>query len=271
MSMAPAGWYDDGQAPGQERFWDGAQWTGQFRPVAPVAPVAPAAPVVAVAPVQAVAPVSVAPYGYPAATSGYPAAAAGYPPSVAAAHPYGSPPAKRKMSVWAWLAPLIVVFLALVGAAIWLLVSLLGGSTSGPAETVTKWGTAMAELDCPAIFSTTTAAARAELGIPGGDLEGCVAAASSQTPVEGGVHMVISSVNVVNATATVDAVFTVSGEARAIEFGLVNQGGVWLIDSAEFSEDSGTPDPSAAVEGGAAIGIESGAVAEAGRLAPIGG
>ncbi len=38
-AVAPAGWYDDGQHPGQERYWDGAQWTEQFRPVA--APVTP--------------------------------------------------------------------------------------------------------------------------------------------------------------------------------------------------------------------------------------
>lgn len=31
----PAGWYPDTAAPGNERFWDGAQWTEQTRPVAP--------------------------------------------------------------------------------------------------------------------------------------------------------------------------------------------------------------------------------------------
>jgi len=29
---APAGWYDDGQHPGQQRYWDGEQWTEHFHP-----------------------------------------------------------------------------------------------------------------------------------------------------------------------------------------------------------------------------------------------
>ena len=45
----PAGWYDDPQNPGQQRYWDGAQWTEQRQPAAPTAPAPPptAAPVVA--------------------------------------------------------------------------------------------------------------------------------------------------------------------------------------------------------------------------------
>jgi len=30
---APAGWYQDGQTAGHERYWDGAQWTDRFRPL----------------------------------------------------------------------------------------------------------------------------------------------------------------------------------------------------------------------------------------------
>ena len=29
---APAGWYDDGQHPGQQRYWDGERWTEHFHP-----------------------------------------------------------------------------------------------------------------------------------------------------------------------------------------------------------------------------------------------
>lgn len=36
--MAPAGWYDDGQHPGQLRYWDGAAWTEQFAPSPAIAP-----------------------------------------------------------------------------------------------------------------------------------------------------------------------------------------------------------------------------------------
>lgn len=33
MTEAPAGWYDDPQAPGQQRYWDGSAWTDQVQPV----------------------------------------------------------------------------------------------------------------------------------------------------------------------------------------------------------------------------------------------
>lgn len=32
MSTTPAGWYPDTQAPGQQRYWDGSQWTGHTAP-----------------------------------------------------------------------------------------------------------------------------------------------------------------------------------------------------------------------------------------------
>ncbi len=41
-STTPAGWYPDGQTPDHERFWDGAQWTEQYRPVTPAFPTGPA-------------------------------------------------------------------------------------------------------------------------------------------------------------------------------------------------------------------------------------
>lgn len=42
----PAGWYPDNTSPGNERYWDGSQWTEQSRPVAgqPFGATPPAAP-----------------------------------------------------------------------------------------------------------------------------------------------------------------------------------------------------------------------------------
>jgi len=72
-SPAP-GWYDDGN--GQQRYWDGAQWTEQTAPLPPAAPAAPT-PVQASAP-EAVPPMPVAgtvqapPAGMPAPTPSAP-------------------------------------------------------------------------------------------------------------------------------------------------------------------------------------------------------
>ncbi|RNL79159.1 DUF2510 domain-containing protein [Nocardioides marmorisolisilvae] len=38
MTTAPAGWHPDPRAPGQERYWNGAEWTEQVRPAAPAPP-----------------------------------------------------------------------------------------------------------------------------------------------------------------------------------------------------------------------------------------
>src|SRR3954447_13627283 len=43
MTNAPAGWYPDTEQPGNERWWDGTQWTEQRRPAIPAASL-PAAP-----------------------------------------------------------------------------------------------------------------------------------------------------------------------------------------------------------------------------------
>lgn len=41
MTQTPAGWHRDQQNPNQERYWDGTQWTDQYRPAVPVAPQMP--------------------------------------------------------------------------------------------------------------------------------------------------------------------------------------------------------------------------------------
>lgn len=40
--MSTPGWYPDTTAPGNERYWDGARWTEQSRPIAPQPPPPPA-------------------------------------------------------------------------------------------------------------------------------------------------------------------------------------------------------------------------------------
>ena len=43
MTMStPAGWYEDPENPGQQRYWDGQQWTDQRQPAVPAPPVPPA-------------------------------------------------------------------------------------------------------------------------------------------------------------------------------------------------------------------------------------
>ncbi len=55
----PAGWYDDSENPGQQRYWDGAQWTEHRQPVAPTPPPPPAPPQPPAASTATVAPVGV--------------------------------------------------------------------------------------------------------------------------------------------------------------------------------------------------------------------
>jgi hypothetical protein len=42
QQITPAGWYPDPQFPGQQRYWDGIQWTGHIAPLSPSGPVPPA-------------------------------------------------------------------------------------------------------------------------------------------------------------------------------------------------------------------------------------
>jgi hypothetical protein len=51
----PAGWYPDSQNPGQQRYWDGTQWTEHFAPIAS-APAPAAVPIAAQAPAPGTTP-----------------------------------------------------------------------------------------------------------------------------------------------------------------------------------------------------------------------
>ncbi|WP_432067629.1 DUF2510 domain-containing protein [Streptomyces sp. C10-9-1] len=111
MSMiTPAGWYPDASAPGQERWWDGATWTGHTRP-AGAAPAPPSSPV----PHHGPPPVPPAPPLSPPGTAQGPGAAA----------PGG--PRRRP----ALLAAVAVVVLAACAAGALLL---RGGDGGGPAH-----------------------------------------------------------------------------------------------------------------------------------------
>ena len=101
MNATPAGWYDDPEEPGQQRYWDGTTWTEQRQPGA-----APASP----------APNPPPPPGAPAS----PPPPAGTPPGAFAPPPATPPlaePAKSSRKVlWIVLAVVGVVFVLLIVA-----------------------------------------------------------------------------------------------------------------------------------------------------------
>ena len=80
MEGTPAGWYDDPEQPGQQRYWDGDAWTEQRAPGAP----APAAPPPPAAPAASAAPTP-------------PPAASMAPPT---APPMAAPPKKSNKVLW---------------------------------------------------------------------------------------------------------------------------------------------------------------------------
>lgn len=89
-----AGWYPDGQ--GNQRWWDGSQWTEHTQPLAetsPAAPASPGAPGAPGAPAAPPAPPAQQPFGAPPAQPPYDAPA--QPPAgPPASQPFGQPPAQ---------------------------------------------------------------------------------------------------------------------------------------------------------------------------------
>jgi hypothetical protein len=191
---AVAGWYDDGQHPGQERYWDGAIWTEQYRPIAPIAP-------------------------------------APYVPAV---------PAKRRVSIWAWLAPLIVVVLAGIGVGVWLIVSALVGVVAGPTITVAEFNKAWNANDCNGVLATVT---QAYDDNNSGDT--CDIVASEHA--DGIVYTsVAQSTDITNGSATVVTreQWTQADGTKfdeLVEYQLVLQNGTWLIDSSSIQDGEATP------------------------------
>ena len=222
---APAGWYDDGQHPGEERYWDGAVWTEQYRP----AGAEPEASIV-VEPVEPETPAFVAPV------------APAYPPTTAPAYvPVASTvPPKRGVSIWAWLIPLIVVVLAGIGVAVWLIVSTVLGAVSGPTKAVADFNAAWNRNDCDGVLATVTQAydesnSGGTCDIVASDHEeGIVYTSSAQ------------SVEIVNDSATVVtrehwALSDGTEFDELVEYQLVQQDGVWRIDSSTIQDGEATP------------------------------
>ncbi len=112
MDGTPAGWYDDPEQPGQQRYWDGNAWTEQRAPgaAAPAAPAAPPAP----------------PTPPPAAAAAAPMA----PPPMAP--PVAAPPKKSNKALWIVLGVLGgLVLLVIIAVAA---VAFLGDSATDVVE-----------------------------------------------------------------------------------------------------------------------------------------
>lgn len=183
-SSIPPGWYDDPAGPGNERWWDGTQWTESTRPATDQGgiPAAPGPqpdssgppsepPPVSAAPTMAAAGpppggpggpgAPGAPYGAyggpPPPGSGSPMGMGGPPPPgsgspmgmAGAAYPPGPPPSggtgNRNRTILISVAALVVV-----GGLVAALVLLLGGGDDDPEATDTHTPTTTSQTDKPA-------------------------------------------------------------------------------------------------------------------------
>lgn len=225
-TTTPPGWYDDGQTPGQLRYWDGTQWTGQFRPVEPVQPAPPAIPSAPAAPA--------APLQQP-----YPAAQP-YPAQYQQPHPGQAP--RRKVSVWAWLIPLIVVVLAGIGVGVWLIVSFVLNATAGPREAIARFDQAFDSHDCALLQSVSTERLRADLSLDGDD---CNFDPSYDEP-DYAIDVVSIEVTGGTAAALTREQWTDADGARYDEqfrYDFVQSNGAWLIDQYQPVDGDVSPVP----------------------------
>jgi hypothetical protein len=133
MNGTPAGWYDDPEQPGQQRYWDGNAWTEHRAPGAAAPTPPPAAAPVAPAPPPAAAPTpppTAAPPASPPPTPGAPAFAPIPPPP-------GAAPA-RSSPKGLWIA-LIVIGVVLVLAVLAIMaVTLLGTNADATSKVETN-------------------------------------------------------------------------------------------------------------------------------------
>lgn len=115
MTTQP-GWYDDGS--GQQRYWDGNQWTEHVAGAAP---------------------------GAGATGPGAPS------PSAPGTMPGAGAPKKRRVGMWIGIG--IGAFVLLCGGGIAAIVAIAVNATSGPRDTVNAIFDAIEEGDCPAVYS----------------------------------------------------------------------------------------------------------------------
>lgn len=118
MNATPAGWYEDPEQPGQQRYWDGSSWTEHRAPGAQVAPNPPPAPEAGAAPTPP--PTATTPPTPPPPTG------APVPPPPGA--PVPAPPVAGKSRKGLWIALGVIGGLFALSIVAILAVTLLGTS-----------------------------------------------------------------------------------------------------------------------------------------------
>ncbi len=148
---------------------------------------------------------------------------------------------KRRVPLWAWLAPLLAV--VVVGIAL-LVLGLAGGfggrTATGPADVVARFATALNTSDCDGLFATTTAAGRRSLGIGSQTVAECE---QQVTPTPVPYTAAVSDLQQTGDQASGALTGTRDGAAYAFSIALVRQGGAWLVDGATLTVRGDAPGP----------------------------
>jgi hypothetical protein len=212
----PAGWYLD--ANGDQRYWDGARWTGDIVsatdarvPAAPTAPSATSGPPIATPP-------GYTPSGY--ANPGH--AQPGHTPM-----PYQASFDKPRRRVWPWVLGIVgVVLVAIIGVVIWIVVA-LSGSIRAPFDTLNEFERAVESGDCAAMQETVTSSLLAERGWD--DCEAFKADAASLVPSSFDAND--STTGPSDATVKADIYFAGDSTYYVGTYTLIQKDGKWRVNS----------------------------------------